>query len=63
MSRNNGRVVKRVTWKVTRGEGDIGWLPVVLIGEVPITYAAEQDKHDAKARARRECNHLRGAGQ
>lgn len=63
MPRNNGRVVKRVRWKVIRADGLNGWTPVVLIGEVPIYFHHEPDKPAAKTIAREQCSRLRGAGQ
>jgi hypothetical protein len=50
---------RRVRWKVRRCAD--GWLPVVLIGEEPMTLRCEPDKATAKAVARRQAGQLNSA--
>lgn len=46
------RKFKRVSWHVVRC--DIGWKPVVLVGEAPISFAPVTSKREARKLAR-EC--------
>lgn len=52
---------RRVTWKLRRAPD--GWLPVILIGEEPVTFAVIKDKHEARTFARRRASEMRHAGQ
>lgn len=52
---------RRVRWKVRRVHD--GWLPIVLIGEEPVTYRCSPVKASARAYARARAVELRDVGQ
>jgi hypothetical protein len=52
---------RRVRWRVRRCLD--GWLPVILIGEEPLTLRAQPDKHLARDAARSYANQIRNASQ
>lgn len=52
---------RRVRWRVRRCPD--GWLPVVLIGEQPMTFNAQPTKGQAREIARNSAKELRAAGQ
>lgn len=45
-----GKQYKRVTWRVARC--DIGWKPVVLVGEAPMSLPIVDTKREARRIAR-----------
>lgn len=50
---------RRVRWRVRRCHD--GWLPVILIGEEPLTLGCQPDKHTARVIARARADEIRGA--
>lgn len=48
---------QRIRWRVRRCPD--GWLPRVLVGEVPLTLACQSSKHAAKCTARNKAAELR----
>lgn len=50
---------RRVRWRVRRCPD--GWLPVILIGEEPLTLPCVENKHTARVVARARADEMRRA--